>query len=82
MSIIQIDEFIKNCLKRRQRCHFHQFLVQISHLKYMETVRAATRIEVRASVHEPRQNRRFYRKLVKTASEVSFSPISMITFPC
>ena len=48
----------------------------------MGKVHAETRIEVRASVHEPRQNRRFYRKKLKTASEVSFSPISMINFPC
>ena len=48
----------------------------------MEKVHAGTRIDVRANVHEPRQNRRFYKKLVKTASEVSFSPISMINFPC
>ena len=82
MSIGKIDDFIENRLKRNQRCHFHQFVMWISDVKSMEKVHAGTRIKVRASVHEPRQNRRFYRKLVKTASEVSFSPISTINFPC
>ena len=82
MSLGKIDEFIENCLKQPQWCHFHQFEMPILNVKSMGKVHAGTRIEVRASVHEPRLNRRFYRKLVETASEVSFSPISMINFPC
>ena len=62
MSLSKIDDFIKNSLKRPQRCHFHQFPLQVSHVEYMEKVHTVTKIEVRASFHKPQQNRRFYRK--------------------
>ena len=74
MSIGKIDDFIENRLKRPQRCHFHQFVMWISHVKSIGKVHSGTRIEVRASAHEHRQNRRFYVKLFKTASYVLFSP--------